>query len=197
MKAHRPVALAVVALLLGYPLWLAWRVWDQSHQDEGVVQADAIVVLGAAQYDGDPSPVFKARLDHAHFLYGEELAETLIVTGGKQAGDRFTEAEAGEMYLVERGVPAEAIVGETRGKTTLESLRGVSDIAEARDIDTLLLVSDPLHSERIKRMALDLGFDRAYTSPASYTQLDRSRATKARELVREVASLLAYELLHR
>jgi len=188
------VALALVAL--AYPATLAFLVWDQSHNDE-VRAAEAIVVLGAAQYDGVPSPVFEARLDQATHLFDTDVSDTIIVTGGKQPGDRFTESEAGEAYLIEQGVPAQRILLEEQGTTTLESLRGVADIAAQQGIDSVLLVSDPLHSRRVKTMALDLGFEAAYTSPASYVELNRSRATKARELVHEVASLLAYQWFNR
>jgi uncharacterized SAM-binding protein YcdF (DUF218 family) len=196
VKLFRWVALLVIGLLVAYPLFLAFRIWRQSRVDE-VRRADAIVVLGAAQYNGKPSPIFQARLDQAEYLYSEELASRVIVTGGKQKGDRFSEAEAGETYLVELGVPAESILGETEGTTTLESLTGVHDMAADLDIDTVLLVSDPMHSERIKTIATDLGFDEAYASWASYTELDRSRETKFEELLHEVAALAAYELLGR
>lgn len=193
MRNVRRAALVVALALIAYPLWLGFRVWDQSHSDE-VYFSDAIVVLGAAQYDGRPSPVFKARLDHALFLFEEGVADTIIVTGGKQKGDRFTEAAAGEMYLEESAVPSTSILAEAEGRTTYQSLQAVHDIAQEHGIDKALFVSDPLHSERIKRMATDLGFEKAYTSPASYVELQRSRGTKFRELVREVLSLLAYQL---
>ena len=192
MRLRSVLAVLFVAAVV-YPLWLGFQVWRQSRSDENH-SADAIVVLGAAQYDGEPSPVFRARLDQAAYLYGEGFSDTVIVTGGKRPGDRFTEAEAGRNYLAGRGVPAADILGEEHGSTTLESLRAVKDVAEPRGISSVLLVSDPMHSERIKRIALDLGFEDAYTSPASYVELNRSRATKARELLHEVASLLAYEL---
>jgi len=187
----------VAALLLAaiaYPAWLGFQVWRQSHQDENHT-ADAIVVLGAAQYNGTPSPIFKARLDQAAYLYGEGFSRTVVVTGGKREGDRFTESEAGERYLVERGVPSEDILNENNGRTSFESLENVWGMAQAHQIRSVLLVSDPMHSERIKRIALDLGFTEVYTSPASYISLNRSRATKARELLREVASIISYELL--
>jgi uncharacterized SAM-binding protein YcdF (DUF218 family) len=196
MKTIRRIILAVVAIAIGYPALLAFQIWEQSHDDE-VRSADAIVVLGAAQYDGRPSPVFKARLDQAAYLFDTDVSDVIVVTGGKQPGDRFTEARAGENYLVEQGVPADRILGEDHGTTTLESLRGVRSIAQDQGMNSVLLVSDPLHSKRIKIMALDLGFEEAYTSPASYVELNRSRATKARELVHEVASLLAYQWFDR
>jgi uncharacterized SAM-binding protein YcdF (DUF218 family) len=196
MKRVLRVGLVLLVLLLAWPAWLAYQVWDQSHEDE-LHSADAIVVLGAAQYNGEPSPVFKARLDHAAFLYEENFSETVIVTGGAQEGDRFTEAEAGHMYLTEQDIPSDHIVTETEGRTTLQSLRNVKRIAEEQGIETVLLVSDPLHSERVKRIATDLGFEETYASWASYVNLHRSWATKSKELLHEVASLMAYELLDR
>jgi uncharacterized SAM-binding protein YcdF (DUF218 family) len=196
VKLLRRLLLILVLIAVGYPAWLGFQIWDQSHQDENR-SADAIVVLGAAQYDGEPSGVFRARLDQAEYLYMEGLAPTVIVTGGKQAGDRFTEAEAGEMYLIEHGVSSERILGETEGTTTLESLEAVKVMADEQGIETILLVSDPLHLERIKRISLDLGFEEAHTSYASYERLNRSTATKVKELVREVGALLVYEFLER
>ncbi|MDQ4144487.1 MAG: YdcF family protein [Actinomycetota bacterium] len=196
MKLFLRVVLVALLIAIAYPAWLGFQIWTQSHKDENR-SADAIVVLGAAQYDGEPSGIFKARLDQAHYLYTEDLAPTVIVTGGKQEGDRFTEAEAGEMYLVDQGVPADRILGETEGRTTLESLQAVRVMAEEQGIETVLLVSDPLHLERIKRMAYDLGFNEAYTSYASYERLNRSTSTKVRELGHEIAALLAYEFLDR
>lgn len=191
------VLLVILILVLWYPSWLAFRIWDQSRDDE-VHSADVIVVLGAAQYDGDPSPVLKARLDQAAYLFEEDLSDTVIVTGGKRPGDRFTEAGVSEDYLTgQHAIPEENIMQEQKGSTTLESLEAVREIAVEEDLDTALLVSDPMHSERIKRMALDLGFDEAYASWASYERLDRSRETKAKELLREVGALLVYELFDR
>ena len=184
----------VVTLIAVYSLWLGLRVWQQSRTDE-VRTADAIVVLGAAQYNGNPSPVFQARLDHAQYLYEEELSRTIIVTGGKRAGDRFSEADAGSSYLESLGIPPEAIMTEAEGTTTLESLRNVAEMTDGTGIESVLLVSDPLHSERIKTIASDLGFDPAYASWASYQQLPRTRETKFGELLHEVAALAAYEIL--
>ena len=196
MKRVLKVGIVVLVLLLAYPAWLAVRIWQQSHDDEQH-SADAIVVLGAAQYNGEPSPIFKARLNHAAFLYDLGMSETVIVTGGKQPGDNFTEAEAGNRYLSgDKGLPSDAIV-EVGGNTTWESLQEVADVADEEDVDSLLLVSDPLHGYRIKAMANDLGFDDAYASPASYLNVNRSRLTKAKELVHEVASMLNYEIVER
>ena len=109
------LSFAVVIVLLAYPVWVALQVWSQSRIDENQ-SADAIVVLGAAQYDGEPSPIFEARLKQAAYLYGEGFSPVVIVTGGKRSGDRFTESEAGEMYLEANGVPSEAILNENEGR---------------------------------------------------------------------------------
>ncbi len=196
MRMLRFVAIVLI-LLLWYPAWLGLRIWWQSRHDE-VHSADVIVVMGAAQYNGKPSPVLKARLDQAAYLYREDLSDLVIVTGGKRPGDRFTEAGVSEDYLAEQhAIPEDDILQEEEGSTTLESLREVRDMAAEEGLDSALLVSDPMHSERIKRMALDLGFDEAYASWASYERLQRSRETKARELLREVGALLVYELFDR
>jgi uncharacterized SAM-binding protein YcdF (DUF218 family) len=185
-------------LLAIYPAWLGYQIWEQSRRDELPRRADAIVVLGAAHYNGRPSPVLKARLDHAAYLYREGFSDVVIVTGGRAEGDEISEAEAGERYLGnENNVAGSHVLTEIEGRTTLESLTNVRAIAEERGIDSVLLVSDPLHSERVKRMATDLGFDKAFASPASYVSLNRSRETKVDELVHEVVSLTVYELFDR
>ena len=196
MSITRRILLIVLAVVIAYPAFLAFRIWQQSRVDE-VRRADAIVVLGAAQYDGEPSPVFEARLEQAEYLYSEGLAPRIVVTGGRQEGDRFSESQVGRDYLVTQGVPDEVILSEDEGRTTLESLTNVHDMAADNDIDTVLLVSDPLHSERIKAISTDLGFDEAYASWTSYTRLNRSRETKLNELLHEVAALAAYEVLGR
>lgn len=196
MKRFLKILVVVIVVVAAYPGWLAFRIWDQSHHDEQHT-ADAIVVLGAAQYNGQPSPVFRARLNHAAFLYDLGMSKRVIVTGGKLPGDNFTEAQAGEDYLVqEKGVPSGS-VDEVGGNTTWESLQQVAEVADRRGVDSVLLVSDPLHSYRIKTMSYDLGFAHAYASPASYLNLTTSRLTKLKELAHEVGSMLNYEVVER
>lgn len=120
-------------------------------------RVDAIVVMGAAQYDGRPSPVLQARLDHALDLWNLGLAPIMVVTGGRQPGDRFTEADSSAAYLIERGMPAEAILGESVSRNSYDSLSGVADLLMARNLRSVLLVSDPYHSLRIKLTAEELG----------------------------------------
>ncbi len=162
--------LLVVGLIVGYFLVSLYQVWSTGSGD-GARPVDAIVVMGAAQYDGDPSPVLAARLDHVVDLWAEDLAPLIVVTGGKQPEDRFTEAEASAAYLVERGVPAEAIVLEGDGLDTYESLQGVSDLLGARGLDEVLIVTDPYHSLRSRIIAEDVGLQ-AWTSPTPYSVVD-------------------------
>jgi len=121
-------------------------------------------VLGAAQYDGKPSPLLAGRLDHALELYRQGYADTIVVTGGKQPLDRFTEAAASAAYLQERGVSAGAILQETTGRSSWDSLRGAASLLDAAGKERVLLVSDPAHSLRIEDMAEELGLT-AFTSP--------------------------------
>lgn len=158
------VALAtVVAVLGGYYVVTVVQVWRTARHD-GARPSDAIVVLGAAQYDGTPSPVFAARLDHARDLYERGVAPLVVVTGGKQPGDRFTEAAVGADYLIAHGVPDSAILRETTSRNSWESLRASARFLFPRDLRRVVLVSDPFHSLRIRLTAEEVGFD-AVTSP--------------------------------
>ena len=115
------IALALFAFVFVYLAVTFVQVWRAARRDEAR-RSDAIIVLGAAQYDGRPSPVLAARLDHAIDLYRDDIAPVIVVTGGRQAGDRFTEATAGATYLHEHGVPDNAILRETTGRSSWESL---------------------------------------------------------------------------
>ena len=154
------VALIGAALYFSFNLW---QVWSVGRSDEAR-SVDAIVVLGAAQYDGRPSPQLGARLDHALSLWQEGRAQLIIVTGGKQQADRFTEAEAAAKYLEAGGVPAETIALENIGRTTRESLLGVRQILAARQLHSLLIVTDPYHALRARLIAQDLDLQ-AFVSP--------------------------------
>jgi uncharacterized SAM-binding protein YcdF (DUF218 family) len=153
--------------------------------------ADAIVVLGAAQYDGVPSPVFQARLEHAVDLYHRGLAPLLVVTGGKQPGDRTTEAATARAYAIAHGVPRTAIVGENRGRNTLESLEAVGALLRERGLTSAVFVSDRTHMLRVLRMATDLGIT-AWGSPTPNGPIDLDPALWARQVLHELAGLAAY-----
>jgi uncharacterized SAM-binding protein YcdF (DUF218 family) len=168
------------------------RIWQQGIQDERR-DVDAIVVLGAAQYDGRPSPVFEARLDHAVALWHEGLADAFIVTGGKLPGDRTTEAAAARQYAIDHGVPAEAIIGENEGRNTLASLRSVASILEDRGMTSALFVSDPTHMLRVLRIADDLGIE-AFGSPTPSSPVQADLGRRVRATVHELGALAVYFL---
>ena len=165
----RPLRLAVrLALLVGvvavgYLAVTGFQVWRAGREDHAG-PADAIVVLGAAQYDGRPSPVYKARLDHAADLYERDLAPLVLVTGGRRPGDRFTEAAAGAGYLAGRGVPEDAILLESGGTDSWSSLSAAARVLGDRR--RVLLVSSPYHALRIRHIAAELGLD-ARSSPST------------------------------
>ena len=148
----------LVGLLVAYYLVSLFQVWRAGNAD-GPESAEAIVVLGAAQYDGRPSPQLAARLDHGLELWQEGVAPMIMVTGGKRPGDRFTEAQAGFDYLVERGVPESAILREDQGSTTYESLDAAAAILAAAGSDEVVIVTDPYHSLRSRLIAEEVGLD--------------------------------------
>ena len=176
-----------VALAVGYA---AFRVIQQGDRDESRA-ADAIVVLGAAQYDGRPSPVFKARLEHAVGLYDKGVAPLLVVTGGKADGDRTTEAAVAREYAEAHDVPSSAIIGEDQGRNTLESLKGVAELLKERDVRRVVFVSDRLHMLRVLRIAQDLGIE-AYGSPTATSPTDEGTMPRVEALVHELGALAAY-----
>jgi len=156
------VAGASAVLIVAYALLSFWQVHSTGRSDEAR-PVDAIVVMGAAQYDGRPSPQLAARLDHVVELWSRDLAPTVVVTGGNQPGDRFTEAEASAAYLVDRGVPEAAILAEGTGTTTFESLSNVAGLLGDTG-RSVLLVTDPYHALRSKLTAQEVGFE-AFVSP--------------------------------
>ena len=156
------VALVLLSICVAYFAVSFWQVWSTGRSDEAR-NVDAIVVMGAAQYDGRPSPQLAARLDHVVDLWGDGFAPQVIVTGGNQEGDRFTEASASARYLVDRGVPESAIVQEDAGSTTHDSLvRARSLVGDS--VETVLVVTDPYHALRSRLTAEEVGFT-AYVSP--------------------------------
>jgi vancomycin permeability regulator SanA len=174
----------LLVLVLAYLGVTFAQVWTASRAD-GAAPAQAIVVLGAAQYDGRPSPVLKARLDHAADLYRRDLAPVVVVTGGNRPGDRFTEATAGATYLHQQGVPDSAIRREVSGRSTYESLAATARFLGREDIEAVLLVSDRTHSYRLQAIAEDVGLD-ARVSP---TPSRATRQTTLRALARETAAV--------
>ncbi len=171
----------------------AARVWWVARSDERS-RSDAIVVLGASQFDGRPSKVFQARLDHAMDLWKDGVAPRVITVGGGRPGDRFTEAQAGARYLREQGVTS--VVPVATGSDTLESLKAVDAELTRHGWSSIVIVTDPWHSLRSRRMAQDLGMQ-AHTSPTRSGPAVQSRAIEFRYIARETAAYLYYRAFHR
>lgn len=167
MPSPRPLAARLLFAFCGL-LFLGWlaslaAVLSWEHHDQAR-PVGAIVVLGAAQYVGRPSPVLRARLDHAIELWRRNLAPTMIVTGGIGTGDTTSEAAVSQRYAVQRGVPATSILLETEGRTTSESMAGVAALMGSRNRNDVLLVSDPFHMLRLTIVARRHGLV-PYASP--------------------------------
>ena len=169
-----------------------FQIWRQGNADERR-PADAIVVLGAAQYDGRPSPVFEARLEHAVSLWNEGLAKAFVVTGGKLPGDRTTEAAVAREYAIAHGVPEAAIFGEDRAHNTLTSLTAVAEQLDKRGMTSAIFVSDPTHMLRVLRIADDLGID-AYGSPTATSPVAQDPVRRAQATIHELGALAVYFL---
>lgn len=174
--------MAVVAVYLGVTFAQVW--WAARHDQARPAQA--IVVFGTAQYNGKPSPVLAARLDHAVELYRRKLAPVIVVTGGNQPGDRFTEASASADYLLKRGVPDADVLREVSGTSSWQSLAAAANFLDERGIMEVLLVSDPFHSLRIRAMASELGLD-GHSSPTRTSPIHG--VTEAEYMARETVAV--------
>jgi uncharacterized SAM-binding protein YcdF (DUF218 family) len=172
----RGIVVALAAALAVYLISLA-AVVRVSREDQRE-PAGAIVVLGAAQYNGKPSPVLRSRLDHALALYRLGLAPQVVVTGGIGAGDRVSEATVGHQYLVASGVPDSAVVVRPEGRSTRASMRSVAEWAHERGVSRTILVSDPFHMLRLRLEARATGLE-ALTSPTTTSPISASRRREA------------------
>ena len=179
-------ALSVVLLVVS----TATAIWWTARQDSRP-SSDAIVVLGSAQYNGVPSSIFEARLEHALALYENGVAPVVVTVGGKADGDMFTEAESGRAYLAEAGVSEDALLAVEQGVDTLESMRAVGTAFAERGWDSAVLVTDPWHAMRAERMAEDAGIA-AESSPTRQGPAVQTRATQFRYILRETAAYLLY-----
>lgn len=182
-----------ILVILAPPLLavsLLGAIYWQARTDQ-MRPVDAIVVLGAAQYDGRPSPVLQARLDHALALYKAGYAPLIVVTGGREPGDRFTEAETGREYLAGHGVPVGAILLENTGRDSWQSMQGMAALLRPRHLTRVLLVSDGFHLFRLKKMAHDLGLT-AYASADRNSPIRPNSRTELTYAVREAGALAAY-----
>jgi uncharacterized SAM-binding protein YcdF (DUF218 family) len=161
----------IVALIVGYLLLIARQIKGQSDLEEAQ-KADAIIVLGAAEYRGRPSPVLQARLNHGLVLYLKGLAPYIITTGGAGGDPVFTEGEVGRAYLTKHGVPSEAIMVEPEGSSTAQSVAGVAEIMRRMNFHSCIVVSDGYHIFRAKRMLEKQGV-RVYGSPRPVSNTSR------------------------
>jgi uncharacterized SAM-binding protein YcdF (DUF218 family) len=168
-----------------------YQVWQQSQIDEAQ-PADVIVVLGAAQYWGRPSPVLQARLDHALELYERDLAPRIIVTGGLGPGAKFSEAEVSRRYLSENGVPAEYVSVEPSGLSTMQSAAAVAEMMDRMELTTCIVVSDDYHIHRTKKMLEEHGLT-VYGSPRG-SRVDGNGWGRTRRLARESVSYILWRI---
>ena len=183
------LGLVALIILAGYT---TYRIWAQGQRDEQR-PVDAIVVMGAAQYDGRPSPIFAARLDHAVSLYLAGVAPNLVVTGGKADGDRTTEAATARAYAIARGVPESAILVEDQSRTTRASIHSVATILRDHGLGDALFVSDRPHMLRVLRMAQDDGI-RAWGSPTPSSPIETDSTGRMDATIHELGALAAYFL---
>jgi uncharacterized SAM-binding protein YcdF (DUF218 family) len=179
--------LALIIVALGWCRWVYVQIESYAGQDQAA-RSDAIVVFGAAEYDGKPSPVYRARLDHALVLYHRRIAP-LIVTLGGNGGDQYSEGGVGEDYLEGKGVPEEAIIAETESRTTEDSARRVAVIARANDLKRLVIVSDGTHLFRIHEICAADGLN-VLTSPRPKVVMEG----RAPQLERIWHEIVAYTL---
>jgi uncharacterized SAM-binding protein YcdF (DUF218 family) len=179
----------VVALYWGY---LYRQIRNSAVRDEAHA-ADAIVVLGAAQYNGRPSPVLKARLDHAFDLHSRGYAPAVITTGGYGPDPNFSEAHVSTQYLIKRGVDPANILTDQGGGTTYDSIQAAAGLMEAKGWKAVLVVSDGFHLYRLKRMFEDRGIT-AYTSPAPNSPIEVASSQRLWHSLREVLLFSVYRL---
>ena len=183
---------ACVAIVVAVIAVTAFRVWWVARQDQRP-HSDAIVVLGASQYNGRPSEVLQARLEHALQLWRDKVAPVVITVGGRQPGDQYTEAGSGERWLHDHGVPTSHLVAVATGSDTLSSMKAVATVMHQRSWKSAVIVTDPWHSLRSETMAQDQGLTVA-TSPARSGPANGSRETEVRYVVRETGAYLYYRI---
>ncbi|CAH0535121.1 hypothetical protein VST7929_02782 [Vibrio stylophorae] len=183
--------LCIIFVLLAYPIYVMFSIYFYSFKSSHET-ADAAIVLGAAVWHGQPSPVFEQRIKHAIKLYHAKQVSTLIFTGGIGEGDRQSEAAVGRAYAIRHGVPAEAILIEEQSKVTFENLRYAAALMTKNQIQSVLLVSDPLHMKRAMLIAHQVGIH-AEPSPTTTSRYQSLRA-KGNMLLSETYYYLGLQL---
>lgn len=181
----------LVAFLIPLSILLVGGAVYWEARNGAAAPSDAIVVLGAAQYNGRPSEVFRARLDHALMLYRDGYAPLIVLTGGRQPGDAYTEAETGEQYLLDRGVPASALRWENEGRDTWQSMEGVAAVLEGSNVESLLIVTDGFHLLRAELMARELGFT-ASGSASTGSPIEPWSGAELSYVIRETGGIIAF-----
>jgi uncharacterized SAM-binding protein YcdF (DUF218 family) len=184
------VLLVLLALALGWCRWVYGQIQDFAKQDQAV-PSDALAVFGAAEYDGRPSPVYRARLDHAEALYNRGIAP-LIVTLGGDGGDQYSEGGVGREYLMGVGVPESAIIAETESRSTAEAARRLAVIARTNGFRRLVVVSDDTHLFRIHAICAANGLD-VLTSPRPRVAV-AGAGQDTEPIVHEILSYTAWRL---
>lgn len=184
-------ALGWVAVFVGLLVLLIGALVIEQGRRDDARPVGAAIVLGAAQWNGAPSPVLQARLDHALLLYRRGLFNRIILTGGVSAGETTSEAAVGRQYLLERGVPENVLLIEEQSHTTWENLRAAANLARANGVESVVLISDSFHMLRALKMAQDLGLT-AYASPTRTSPIAENAVEEARFVMREIWAYLAY-----
>jgi len=186
------ILVLLFAITLGVFGWLFFRIISTGQLDQSN-HADAIVVLGAAEYAGKPSPVFQARLDHAKELYEKGVAPLVITTGGTYPGEKKSEGEVGRNYLQENGIPPSNIIAETESLTTKQNLMRVKDLTKEKNIQRIMIVSDPFHMYRAALIAKDLDLT-PLTSPTRTSPISKNIWLELWYIGREAILILAHAL---
>ena len=185
-RVRRWIAIVVSALLITWVLAVIAVVATGRSDDRR--RSDAIIVLGAAQYVGHPSPVLQARLDHAADLWHARVAPLVVLTGGVGTGDTISEAAVGRRYLKAKGIPDSVILLESEGRTSSQSVRAAAQILRARQLSSAVLVSDPFHALRLRILATRHGV-RAVTSPTRTSPIARNARQEWRYVLSETLKL--------
>ncbi len=182
MLTLKRIALLLASVLVAWTGFSAWSIYSYaSYSDE--VKADGIVVLGAAVWEDQPSPVFKERINHAVQLYKDGYAPIIVFTGGQGDGEKLAESEAAKQYAIKCGARPEAVLVETQSRTTEQNLYYAGQLAADHHLTTLIIVSDPLHMKRAMTIAQDMDL-KVYSSPTPTTRY-QSAMTKLQFLIRE------------
>ncbi len=189
----RGLLAALLVAMVGAAAWFRWvylQIETYSDMDQAV-PSDAICVFGAAEYDGRPSPVFRARLDHAYDLYRHGIAPLIITLGG-DGGDDYSEGSVGRQYLIGKGVPEQEIIAETRSRNSEESARRIAVIARANGLRRLVIVSDGTHLFRIHEICSAEGLN-VLTSPRQVVPIEGG-VSKMDRITHEMLSYTAWRL---